>query len=233
MEDRIKLVLDIDNTLLVCTLGDQINKMVRTPDYVTVLDGQIAGFYFRPFLRTFLRCCAKWFDLIVWTAGVESYAETVVNIVFPQDIPRPPVYHREHCTIVEDITTTGPSFVKDLRKLQGFREDKFLLLDDNRSSFHLTPNNGVELPPFMGRDDDDLFLSLLPHLWGIYRVGRIGAPGFANWMQLSHHVLEKYESHFLKDCPVDLTESYVLWRLLKALDRCGKSISSLANHPIA
>jgi carboxy-terminal domain RNA polymerase II polypeptide A small phosphatase len=195
MPEKIKLVLDIDNTLLVSVPIQKWPKMPRLPDDIVIVRGEIFGIYFRPFLGHFLECCQQWFEVMIWTAGVEEYARSVVNILFPGERPKPLFYHRDHCTYVEGV---GSGYVKDLRKINGFNKEKILLLDDQKGSFYFNPANGLELPFFEGDICDVTLYFVLPHLWSIYKNGKII---HEDWSSHSLKILEKYEQDFLNDCP--------------------------------
>jgi TFIIF-interacting CTD phosphatase-like protein len=212
MQDKIKLVLDIDHTMIVAVSQKHVHKMAKTPDFVVSFDEKAFGIFVRPFLVPFLRCCSHWFDLIVWTAGTQEYAESIIKGIFPHDIPKPPIYHREHCTRKWD-SDWNPIYIKDLRKLEGFHDEKFLLLDDQKVSFSFTPANGMQLTPYKGSFDNTLF-ALLPHLWSIYKNGCVKALPQEEWVQNTHDVLEQRGQEFFKDCLVNLELEYHLWRCL-------------------
>lgn len=210
---RVKLVLDFDNTLIVCHDSSTSRAMHRKPDCHLLHAGKVWCVYKRPFLEGFLRCCAQWFEIVIWTAGLASYAESAVPLVYPTDLPKPSVYTRDHCTFMDNVPPKGSGFVKDLRKLEGF-PDRVFLLDDQPRSFHLTPENGLQIPRFDGDDGDCFLMRILPYLWTLHRFGFVWQPVIRDWQTLARAVLQIYRAQFLAACGTDWLMRHGLWFLL-------------------
>jgi len=89
---HISLVLDLDETLV-------------------HFDSYYEHFRVRPYCRTFLTQMSKFFEIIIFTAAQEDYANFILNQLDPQDKMIKHRLYRQHCTFY------GRVCVKDLSRL--------------------------------------------------------------------------------------------------------------------
>lgn len=75
----------------------------------------------RPGVDAFLARCAKFYEVVVFTASVSEYADAVLNVLDRDEVITHRLY-REHCTVMPG------GFVKDLSRIN--RDPKGLLLVD-------------------------------------------------------------------------------------------------------
>ena len=78
MEDKILLILDLDETLIHAT----VNKL--GDDFAFQLHHYYV--YKRPGLDAFIAACAEKFDLAVWSPVSDDYVKQVVAQIFPTAI---------------------------------------------------------------------------------------------------------------------------------------------------
>ena len=128
------LVLDLDETLV-----HYIEEENRA--YVQV----------RPFADYFLSELSKLFELVIFTAASEDYADIVLNELDKNKLIAYKLYrkHTEPCNGI---------FIKDLSKI-GRDLSKCCIIDNNKDNFSLQPENGLHISSFLGdQNDNELYL---------------------------------------------------------------------------
>ena len=99
----------------------------------------------------------KIFELIVFTAGTQEYADPILNIIDKKNFFDKRLY-RQHCVILENV------FVKDLSKL-GRDLSKVIIIENTPQNFQLQKENGIFIKNFYGEDkNDSALLDLIPIL---------------------------------------------------------------------
>ena len=127
------LVVDLDETLV-----HYIEEENRA--YVQV----------RPYADYFLTEMGKYFEIVIFTAAAEDYADIVLNELDKNKAINYKLY-RKHTEQVNGI------FIKDLSKL-GRDISKVVIVDNNKDNFSLQPENGLHICSFIGdQNDDELF----------------------------------------------------------------------------
>ena len=124
------LILDLDETLV-----HYIEEENRA--YVQV----------RPYADYFLNEMAKYFELIIFTAAAEDYADIVLNELDKNKVINYKLY-RKHTEQLNGV------FIKDLSKL-GRDLSKILIVDNNKDNFSLQQENGLHICSFVGDQNDD------------------------------------------------------------------------------
>eukprot|EP01138_Halocafeteria_seosinensis_P010238 gb/GECG01010456.1/.p1 GENE.gb/GECG01010456.1/~~gb/GECG01010456.1/.p1 ORF type:complete len:423 (+),score=32.84 gb/GECG01010456.1/:1-1269(+) len=149
-EKKFCLVLDLDETLIHATFQE-----MQAPDFV--VDVPCANSTFRinvkkrPYLDEFLGAMSQNFEIGIFTAAVQSYAEEAIHKLGSTAVNWK--LYRSSCTIRSD------QVVKDLRTLK--RDlSRTIIIDDNSNSFLLQPENGVQCASYTGEPDDTELLKL-------------------------------------------------------------------------
>ena len=132
---KYSLILDLDETLV-----HYIEEENRA--YVQV----------RPYADFFLNEMAKYFELVIFTAAAEDYADIVLNELDKNKVINYKLY-RKHTEQINGI------FIKDLSKL-GRDLSKILIVDNNKDNFSLQPENGLHICSFIGDQNDDELYNL-------------------------------------------------------------------------
>ncbi|EFO61346.1 Nuclear LIM interactor-interacting factor 1 [Giardia lamblia P15] len=150
---RPTLVLDLDATLFYTSA-----ELLNTPlDYFDIGEESAYRYlYLRPYALDFLAWASTVFEVIVWTAALESYAEPRIRIT---EIDRyaDVVLYRSACDMING------SLVKNLAKL-GRPLSDMIIVDDNPVSYALNVELAYPIPPFNGEEDDLELLRLVPIL---------------------------------------------------------------------
>ena len=131
------LVLDLDETLI-----------HFKPNPNNESSGKIM---IRPFLYDFLRSIKKYYELIIFTAATEDYANPIINAIEKDEKFFDYRLYRVHTTIVDN------DFVKDLSKL-GRDLNRTIIVDNMKQNYKNQPENGITIRPFWGKDVEDTAL---------------------------------------------------------------------------
>jgi len=131
------LVLDLDETLI-----------HFKPNPNNESSGKIM---IRPFLYDFLKNVKKYYELIIFTAATQDYADPIINAIEKDEKYFEHRLYRIHTTIIDN------DFVKDLSKL-GRDLNRTIIVDNMKQNYKNQPDNGITIRPFWGKDVEDTAL---------------------------------------------------------------------------
>ena len=131
------LILDLDETLV----HFKIN-----PDYPN--EGVLRV---RPGIIEFLENVDKYYELIIFTAATQEYADLLIDAVEENKIYFEHRLYRQHTVII------GNDFVKDLSRV-GRPLDKITIVDNMPQNFRLQKENGINIKAFWGEEVYDTAL---------------------------------------------------------------------------
>ena len=132
------LVLDLDETLIHSspyklrnydfTISMFIDENVRSTFYVAE----------RPFLHQFMNEVTKWYDVIIFTASLKTYADLVIDKVDKSNkvIKR---YYRDSC-----LPSKDGQYIKDLSILK-IDLSRCIIVDNSEISFSKNKENGIPI----------------------------------------------------------------------------------------
>ncbi|EOY27905.1 Haloacid dehalogenase hydrolase domain-containing protein [Theobroma cacao] len=150
------IVLDLDETLVHSSPDPPppLYDFTIKPN----IDGERMNFYVlkRPGVDEFLEAISKKYEVVVFTAGLEPYASTLLDILDPKGLISHRLY-RDSCKQVRG------RFVKDLAKM-GRDLGKVVMVDDNPKSYYLQPANAIPIKRF----EDDVEDRELEKLLGFF-----------------------------------------------------------------
>ncbi|XP_030379096.1 CTD nuclear envelope phosphatase 1 [Scaptodrosophila lebanonensis] len=163
MVKRKTLVLDMDETLITTVLDRNDTGMEPLPeipyDYSFYLEDYDYTFYVykRPYVDLFLEKVSKWYDVTIYTAASQGYAEPVLDFLDAgRGILRKRLY-RQHCIDVMGLRGKYVSLANsDLANV--------LLVDNSDVECSFNAGNSVRIRSFRVGRQDEALLNLLPFL---------------------------------------------------------------------
>ena len=148
-------MLDLDETLIRYDRENQAGSFIGVETRDIEVEGSLMVIALRPYVQQFLSSLAAHYELVVWTAGIESYGRAVVQMLDPSGSFISHILYMQHCTRKDN------HFIKDLNRLG---RDDVRLLDKNPVSYFLQPSKGISVRKFLGDTQDVELLRLLNDL---------------------------------------------------------------------
>ncbi|KAI0009857.1 NLI interacting factor-like phosphatase-domain-containing protein [Xylariaceae sp. FL0662B] len=122
----------------------------------------------RPHCDEFLRKVCKWFNLVVFTASVQEYADPVIDWLESERKFFSGRYYRQHCTFRHG------AFIKDLSSIEPDLS-KVMILDNSPLSYMFHQDNAIPIQGWINDPTDNDLLHLVPLLEGLQHVSDVRA----------------------------------------------------------
>ncbi|KAK4138917.1 hypothetical protein BT67DRAFT_413772 [Trichocladium antarcticum] len=176
------LILDLDETLIHSmskggrmSSGHMVEVKLNTT-YVGVgghasIGPQHPILYYvhkRPHCDEFLRRVSKWFNLVVFTASVQEYADPVIDWLEADRKYFSARYYRQHCTFRHS------AFIKDLSSVEPDLS-KVMILDNSPLSYMFHQDNAIPIQGWISDPTDGDLMYLIPLLEGLQYVSDVRA----------------------------------------------------------
>ncbi|KAL1302101.1 hypothetical protein AAFC00_002536 [Neodothiora populina] len=174
------LILDLDETLIHSmakggrmSTGHMVEVKFQGPigGNGVVLGPQVPILYYvheRPFCHDFLRKICKWYNLIVFTASVQEYADPVIDWLERERKYFSARYYRQHCTF------RNGAYIKDLSQVEPDLS-KVMILDNSPMSYIFHEDNAIPIEGWISDPTDNDLLHLVPLLEGLQYVTDVRA----------------------------------------------------------
>ena len=163
-KNKICLVLDLDETLVHSSF-----LSIPHADFRFVLgveENQVSVFVcVRPGAERFLRELGSLYEIVIFTASMQPYADAVIDYIDPGRVVKHRLY-RESCT------DFGGNFVKDLSRLNRNLE-RTIIIDNSPFAYLLQPYNAIAISSWFDEPMDNELLSILDFLKNSYRVTNV------------------------------------------------------------
>ena len=171
-KDRLTVVLDMDETLIHSVFkqdGGEEDETYRQAEtrqsaelkgnesFDVSLDDGTVTVILRPGVQDFLDEAAKLYNIYIFTAATQDYADLVLDHLDPQNEIFVDRFYRPQCT-----RTRQNYFIKDLSKISDDLS-RVVLVDNNPICFAPQPKNGIWVPSFYDDPNDDVLMRTLPN----------------------------------------------------------------------
>jgi Dullard-like phosphatase family protein len=152
------LIFDMDETLIHAEIKQKGEEPITDSDFqITLKNLNEAGeeeefivyVKMRPFYDECIENLAKYYEIAVFTAGEQDYADAILNVLDPEGLISHRLY-RQHCICVD-----GRYYVKDLRIIQDRELKDVVLVDNSVISFAYNLDNGVPCAEFYRWTEND------------------------------------------------------------------------------
>ncbi|PTB40984.1 hypothetical protein M441DRAFT_47469 [Trichoderma asperellum CBS 433.97] len=122
----------------------------------------------RPYCDEFLRRICKWFNLVVFTASVQEYADPVIDWLESERKFFSARYYRQHCTYRQG------AYIKDLSSVEPDLS-KVMILDNSPLSYLFHEDNAIPIQGWINDPTDSDLMHLVPLLEGLQYVHDVRA----------------------------------------------------------
>ncbi|GAW81398.1 NLI interacting factor-like phosphatase [Plasmodium gonderi] len=156
------LVLDLDETLIYCT---KKKKFSHQKEVDVLINGKYFSLYVckRPYIDLFFSILYPFFEIIIFTTSIKSYADTVLNII-DVDHYIDKKFYREDCFEVNQKL-----YIKNLQSIKK-EISKIVLIDDSNVSGLKYPENFFPIKKWQGDLNDTELLDIIPFFLNLKKV---------------------------------------------------------------
>ena len=112
----------------------------------------------RPGAEEFIVEMSKYYEVVVFTAALQDYADWVLDQIDPDNHIKYRLY-RQHAL------PFGPTYIKDLSRI-GRPLSRVIIVDNLSENFQSQPENGIMIKSWTGDPEDTALLELGPILTG-------------------------------------------------------------------
>lgn len=182
------LVLDLDETLVHSSF-----RAVPNADFVIPVQIEdVVHFVYvikRPGVDEFLIEMAKHYELVIYTASLNKYADPLLDLLDPKRVIRTRLF-RESCVYYQG------SYVKDLSLLDRHLRDT-IIIDNSPNSYMFHPENAIDCSSFIDDPRDRELEQIGSFLKGIKDANDVRgvAPQWRNWPDVKVAESQHEEAH--------------------------------------
>ncbi|KAI4142173.1 MAG: hypothetical protein LQ340_007422 [Diploschistes diacapsis] len=163
------LVIDLDETLIHSmakggrmSTGHMVEVKLSSPAAYNglALGPQHPILYYvhkRPHCDDFLKKISKWYNLVVFTASVQEYADPVIDWLEQERQYFSARYYRQHCTF------RNGAYIKDLSSVEPDLS-RVMILDNSPLSYIFHEDNAIPIEGWINDPTDNDLLHILPML---------------------------------------------------------------------
>ena len=109
----------------------------------------------RPYVQDVLEKLQQWYEIIVFTAGEQEYADEILDYIDPRKTVFKKRLYRQDCIKLDNF------FIKDLDIILDREREQMCIVDNSILSFAFDLDNGVPINSYIGNEEDDRELLFL------------------------------------------------------------------------
>ncbi|ODQ65659.1 hypothetical protein NADFUDRAFT_24071 [Nadsonia fulvescens var. elongata DSM 6958] len=111
----------------------------------------------RPYCDEFLHCMKQWFNLVVFTASVQQYADPVIDWLEQEQKFFSKRLYRQHCTL------RPAGYTKDISTVESDLS-RVVILDNSPISYAMHENNAIAIEGWINDPSDAHLMYLIPFM---------------------------------------------------------------------
>jgi CTD small phosphatase-like protein 2 len=154
------VVFDLDETLVHCS--DNSNAQgpdIRLPITLPTGEDIIAGVNIRPFAKECLMSASTNFEVAIFTASHQCYADAVLDHLDPTQSMISHRFYRDNCVFIEG------TYIKDLRVFGSTCDmADIVIIDNSVYSFAYQLDNGIPIISWYDNQEDQELKNLMEYL---------------------------------------------------------------------
>lgn len=158
------VIFDLDETLVHCCDESETEPTVVLP--IVFANGDIieAPISIRPYALECLTKVSKNYEVIVFTASQQCYADAVLDYLDPNREIIHYRFYRQHCIFMDGV------YIKDLRIFANRRIKDMIIVDNFVHSFAYQLDNGIPIISWVDYEDDKELHGLIYYLKKLVKV---------------------------------------------------------------
>lgn len=153
------LILDMDETLIHADFDYNYENPDRIATFRYEEMDVSVPIHMRPDLFKFLEAVSENFEILVFTASMKEYADSVLNMLDPENKFFKHRFYRNNCICVKNRV-----YIKDLRIFANRKPENIIMVDNSMYSFTNQISNGVLINSFYNDKEDKELFNLLNYL---------------------------------------------------------------------
>lgn len=183
------LILDMDETMISARFRNRLPPGFQTTFEID-FQGSPIHVRVRPYLQDCLERLSHLYEIVVFTAGVQEYADKILDQIDPEKTIIKKRMYRTDCIQLQEF------FVKDLDVFIDREKENIVIVDNSIMSFAFDLDNGVPIQSFMGTEADDKeLLFLISFLEEAFHTEDVRVP-----------IREAFKLSYLRDSIIATTE---------------------------
>lgn len=152
-KDRL-LIFDMDETLIAAKFEGHIPEGFEHT-FKFPFKGTEIQVRLRPYVQDILEKLAHSYEIIVFTAGEQAYADEILNYIDPNKSIFKKRLYRQDCIKLDNF------FIKDLDIILDRDREHMCIVDNSILAFAFDLDNGIPINSFVGTEEDDRELLFL------------------------------------------------------------------------
>ncbi len=147
----------------------------------------------RPFLNEFIKSAFSWFDVAIWTAATDDYAQIMAQRLMPNPDSLKFIWTRKRCTSKHDYEIGDQYWIKDLKKVRrlGYKLERILVVEDERRTMQRSYGNLILVRSFQGDKKDNELQLLIQYLDWIRHQDNVRKIEKRYWREIAKNEMDR------------------------------------------